>query len=72
MSDASQSIDDLRTQFLARLDDARSDAALKALQDEFLGRKSGAVTALMKTLGALPADERREFGARINTFKAQI
>ena len=69
---ASQSLDDLRAQFLARLDAARTDAALKVLQDEFLGRKSGAVTALMKTLGSLPADQRREFGARVNTLKTEI
>ena len=36
---------------------------LKALDDEFLSRKSGSVTALMQTLKSLPPDERRAFGA---------
>ena len=34
-------------------------SALQALRDRFLGRKAGAVTALMKTLGGSPPEERR-------------
>jgi phenylalanyl-tRNA synthetase alpha chain len=68
----SDSIDDLRAQFLTRLDAASTDAALKSLNDEFLGRKAGTVTALMKTLGTLPPEQKREFGARVNTLKSEI
>jgi len=71
MSDTS-TIDEVRAQFTARLAAASSDAALKVLHDEFLGRKSGAVTALMKSLGSLPADQKREFGAKVNALKAEI
>src|SRR6185369_9810314 len=45
---------------------------LKALHDEFLSRKSGAVTGLMKTLGTLPPEARREFGQLVNTLKTEI
>ena len=65
-------IDDLRAQFQARLADAATEAALKSLNDEFLGRKAGTVTGLMKQLGALPADERRAFGAQVNALKTEI
>jgi phenylalanyl-tRNA synthetase alpha chain len=65
-------IEALRAQFHARLTDASTEAALKALHDEFLGRKAGAVTGLMKTLGALPPESRREFGALVNTLKSDI
>jgi phenylalanyl-tRNA synthetase alpha chain len=65
-------IDDLRAQFQARLADAATEAALKSLNDEFLGRKAGSVTGLMKQLGALPADERRAFGAQVNALKTEI
>src|SRR5688572_27902947 len=65
-------IDQLRTLFTVRLAATQSDSALKALQDEFLSRKSGSVTGLLKTLGTLPADARREFGALVNALKTEI
>jgi phenylalanyl-tRNA synthetase alpha chain len=66
------SIDGLRQQFQARLDAASTDADLKALGDDFLGRKSGAVTALLKGLGALDPDARRAAGQAVNTLKQEI
>ena len=49
-----------------------TDAALKSLHDEFLSRKSGTVTGLMKTLGSLPPEARREFGSLVNALKTEI
>jgi phenylalanyl-tRNA synthetase alpha chain len=65
-------IDALRADFQVRLAAAGTDAAVKALADEFLSRKSGSVTGLMKTLGSLPPDARREFGALVNALKQDI
>jgi phenylalanyl-tRNA synthetase alpha chain len=65
-------IDALRADFRGRLDAAGTDAAVKALADEFLSRKSGSVTGLMKTLGTLAPDRRREFGALVNALKQEI
>jgi len=72
MSTDSISVDQLRDRFRAQLARAATDADLKVLHDEFLSRKSGAVTALMKTLGALPPEARREFGQLVNTLKTEI
>jgi phenylalanyl-tRNA synthetase alpha chain len=72
MSTDSISVDQLRDRFRAQLVRAATDADLKALHDEFLSRKSGAVTGLMKTLGTLPADARRDFGQLVNTLKTEI
>jgi phenylalanyl-tRNA synthetase alpha chain len=66
------SIPDLQQQFETDLEAVRADADLKALRDKYLGRKSGAITALMKTLGAVPADERPARGAAINALKQHI
>jgi hypothetical protein len=49
----------LRTNWHARRSAVRCVAYLKALAEVYLGRKSGAVTALLKTLGGLPPDVRR-------------
>src|SRR5688500_19089340 len=65
-------IERLRAEFRARLAGVRADAGLKALQDEFLSRKSGSVTGLLKQLGTLAPDARREFGALVNALKTEI
>lgn len=46
--------------------------ALEAEAIALLGRKSGALTALLRRLPTLPIEERRAFGARVNDLKAQI
>src|SRR6185295_8733685 len=70
MADAS--IDTLRSHFQARLAAAATERDVKAIDDEFLSRKSGSVTALMQTLKSLPAEERRAFGAGVNALKSEI
>jgi phenylalanyl-tRNA synthetase alpha chain len=65
-------IDDVRERFRARLESSETAAALKALHDQFLSRKSGTITGLMKTLGTLPQDARREFGSLVNALKTDI
>jgi phenylalanyl-tRNA synthetase alpha chain len=72
MSTDSISVDQLRERFRAQLARAATEADLKALHDELLSRKSGAVTGLMKMLGTLPPDARRDFGQRVNTLKTEI
>jgi phenylalanyl-tRNA synthetase alpha chain len=68
----SSTIEALRADFRARVGFARTDVELKALHDEFLSRKSGAVTGLLKQLGTLAPDARRETGALVNELKAEI
>ena len=65
-------IDALRAGFERRLADAGTDQALKAVHDEFLSRKSGSITALLKTLATLPPEHKRTFGALVNDVKAEI
>ena len=46
--------------------------ALEAEHIALLGRKSGALTAALKSLATLPPDERRAFGAAVNRVKAEF
>ena len=46
-------------------------AALDAVRVAFLGKK-GELTAQLKQLGSLPAEERRDAGAAINKAKQQV
>ena len=66
------SVDDLRTRFQASLDAARSAADLKALRDEFLSRKNGLVTALVKSIATATPEEKRSIGAASNALKQEI
>jgi phenylalanyl-tRNA synthetase alpha chain len=76
MSDSIQKLRDeasaLRAEFEAALDGAADAAALQALRDRFLGRRSGAVSALLKSVARLPEGDRREAGQELNALKAAI
>lgn len=50
---------------------ANSLDALEKLRVNYLG-KSGVITEQMKTLGTLPVEERKSFGAAVNTIKNEI
>jgi phenylalanyl-tRNA synthetase alpha chain len=63
--------DQLRAELLAAIDAAGDLATLERLRIEALGKK-GRVTALMKALGALAADERRAAGVALNELKDAV
>jgi phenylalanyl-tRNA synthetase alpha chain len=65
-------IDALRADFRARLVAVGTDRDLKTLTDEFLSRKSGSVTALLKNLATLAPEAKREFGQLVNALKSEI
>ena len=64
-------IEQLSTQALADIAAADTPDALEALRVALLG-KSGSVTALLKSLGALPADQRKAAGEAINRARDVI
>ncbi|MDO5506674.1 MAG: phenylalanine--tRNA ligase subunit alpha [Pseudoxanthomonas suwonensis] len=64
-------IDTARTQALADIAAADSTNALEALRVGLLG-KSGSITAQLKALGGLPADQRKAAGEAINRTRDAI
>ena len=68
----SSPIESLRAQFGAELASAATDADLKALRDQYLGRKGGAIAGLMKAVAGAPADERPALGRLANELKQEI
>jgi len=56
---------------VTELAQVRTDEGLQALRVKFLGKK-GALTAIMKGLGALSSDERPVIGQVVNTVKEQL
>ena len=60
-----------RADMLAAIGAARDETALEAVRVSALG-KSGSVSALLKTLGAMTPDERKEKGPAINGLKDRV
>lgn len=63
--------DSLKKSFLAELNIAASVAELQQLRVKYLGKK-GVLTAQLKSLSTLPAEERRSFGKTVNELKEFI
>jgi phenylalanyl-tRNA synthetase alpha chain len=61
----------LTTQALGEVAAAGDLSALDDVRVRWLGKK-GTLTEQLKSLGALPADQRREAGAKINEAKQQV
>jgi phenylalanyl-tRNA synthetase alpha chain len=61
----------LETELLAAVAAATDEAALEAVRVAALGR-NGSISTLLKTLGTLPPDERKQRGAAINAVKDRV
>lgn len=61
----------LKNELLAAIAAAIDSAALDEVRVNALGKK-GRITELMKTLGALPPDVRKERGAALNVLKDEV
>jgi phenylalanyl-tRNA synthetase alpha chain len=65
-------VDNLRARFDEQLGDAASENDLKALKDQYLGRRGGAVASLMKEVASASAEERPVLGRLANELKTYI
>ncbi len=66
-----QSISELVERAQAQIRAAATPAELDQARVRYLG-KSGELTSQMKSLGSLPADERKAFGQSVNSAKAEL
>ncbi|MBR5023209.1 MAG: phenylalanine--tRNA ligase subunit alpha [Oscillospiraceae bacterium] len=66
-----EQLEQLKVQALAALQDANSPAALDELRVRYLGKK-GEVTAVLKQMGKLSAEERPIMGQLANSVRAEI
>ncbi|TFG89270.1 MAG: phenylalanine--tRNA ligase subunit alpha, partial [Gemmatimonadales bacterium] len=62
----------IRTEVLGRLDVAADAAALDSVRIEWLGRKAGRLTGLLKSIATVPPDERAPFGEAVNRLKVEV
>ncbi len=71
MMDA-QSIDRLREAFIADLATTRTERDLQAVRDRYVGRRSGAVTALLKSVATASPADRPALGRLVNELKTLV
>jgi phenylalanyl-tRNA synthetase alpha chain len=62
----------LRGEFQQELARVSSESDLQVLRDKYLGRKGGAVTALMKSVAASPPELKPVLGKQANELKQEI
>jgi phenylalanyl-tRNA synthetase alpha chain len=62
----------LRGEFQQELARVSSESDLQSLRDKYLGRKSGAVTALMKSVATAPPELKPVLGRQANELKQEI
>lgn len=66
-----EQLEQLKVQALAALQEAATPAALEELRVRYLGKK-GEVTAVLKQMGSLSAEERPVMGQLANSVRAEI
>jgi phenylalanyl-tRNA synthetase alpha chain len=64
-------LDLLRAGFAARFASATTEQALRDENAKILGKK-GELTAILKQLGAVPAESRRAIGEKVNLLKQEV
>ncbi len=62
----------LQAEFEQQLASAQNAEDVERLRIQWLGRKDGRLTALMRQLGDMPMDLKRLWGPRLNSFKADL
>ncbi len=65
-------LEKIKKQFEKELNDVKDFLKLDELDQKFFSRKSGKFTSLMKDLGAVAEDKRKELGRLINETKAEV
>ena len=66
-----QQLEQIKQEAMAALEAAASPAALEELRVKYLGKK-GELTAVLKMMGKLTAEERPVMGALANAVRAEI
>ena len=65
-------LEGLREEALAALAAASDEAGLERWRITFFGRQEGRITALLRSIKDIPADERATFGAQANQLKQSL
>jgi phenylalanyl-tRNA synthetase alpha chain len=71
LANIDSALEALRGQFGARFAAAATEQALRDENAKILGKK-GELTAILKQMGAVPADARKQVGEKVNALKQEV
>ena len=71
LAQLTRDLEDLRSEALAQVAGAQDTAAVDAIEVDVLGKK-GRLTGVLRSIGALPADDRPRVGAIANVVRTAI
>src|SRR5258705_11393208 len=64
-------LDELQDQALKQVEQAADSAALAQVESAYTGKK-GEITTVLRSIGTLPADERKAVGEKANVVKQAV
>ena len=64
-------LDELKDNALKQVEEAKDSAALAQVESAYTGKK-GEITTILRTIGTLPADERKAVGEKANVVKQAV
>ena len=64
-------LENIKKAALERVEAAKSSAELDSIETDYLGRK-GELTLLLRTIGSLPPEQRKDFGQNVNLIKDEL
>lgn len=70
-SELTENLTGIVERFQARLGEGRDELSLRTLRGEFLGKK-GELTALLRGMGQLPPEDRKQFGEKVNEAREAL
>lgn len=66
-----EKLEKVKVQLLQKLSTVNKLVDIESIKVEYLGKK-GEITSLLKTLGQMPPEERKEVGSLINTLRQEV
>ena len=70
--DRLRNIEQLQAEALRRIGEAPTAEALEAVRIEWLGRRSGRITEVLRSIPSVPEEERSAFGRAVNALKQAV
>ncbi len=67
-----ENLDELRERFRRQAESVADRDSWEALRLDWLGRKKGVVRSLLSRIGEIAAEQRREFGQRVNELRREV
>jgi phenylalanyl-tRNA synthetase alpha chain len=67
-----ENLEQIKNQAALEISKANSKEELQSIELKYFGRKQGVLNAILKSLGQLPPEQKKEFGALANAVRSEL